>query len=748
MKKTSKRKKFAKILATFLGTSATLIPIAALVSCEQTAKTPVVKEEKKQKPQDPPPPNPQNPKKPGNGGENNNDKQFTPDNEQNIDGVQIGNIKDKEKNIIGKEIKGTLNIDSIKKLIDDLNERQITDIKSDEFKITCKDELFSKNLLEKLAKALSVTKIENITNNGIQNIELDKNATIKTIDGDIALKDITQNTSYEDNITIKQFVNDQIQKTENNSITISGSITSNETEQFSKEKLQNVAKALSVTKIENITNNGIQNIELDKNATIKTIDGNIALKDIIDSKNQEITKIVDYIIQDLKNKNSDFDSSKLKINTFYKKPKAVSTTASISRNILMQQNNNEVNFDTVATPITPTSLKKLKEIEKNGLNNATLNYKDENGKIYINFDSNSDNFFDIIEINDEIENNKKLQYILNNNEITSNNITGTIFLQNKEIEKKESYGVDATLYPTANELVNLIENKKLKNTIIVGKVQVRGDVNELLEYLVDGPKKITEQNDGVIFGKGAPQVCKSNDTWIGFRGDPEKQTKLPANQFIEFIKRSKENVVYIQDAVITNLKPNSKDIISINNFKNDTLHNVTFKNSDLSKLEMYFVYAGSGTLKFEESTLPISMNKTVIGNLILKNSELPQELKNEKLSKMSRKVPRIQNSLKVFNLKLLDQWTKDEIKEFIVHEFAPPKYVGPQAVWDKLRWLYDEKIDEDDLTPVKVHFTNEDLTDTPEENINFTDENLISSINKNKDQYLALLKQITDRSHS
>lgn len=54
MKKTSKRKKFAKILATFLGTSATLIPIAALVSCEQTAKTPVVKEEKKQKPQDPP----------------------------------------------------------------------------------------------------------------------------------------------------------------------------------------------------------------------------------------------------------------------------------------------------------------------------------------------------------------------------------------------------------------------------------------------------------------------------------------------------------------------------------------------------------------------------------------------------------------------------------------------------------------------------------------------------------------------
>lgn len=46
-----------------------------------------------------------------------------------------------------------------------------------------------------------------------------------------------------------------------------------------------------------------------------------------------------------------------------------------------------------------------------------------------------------------------------------------------------------------------------------------------------------------------------------------------------------------------------------------------------------------------------------------------------------------------------------------------------------------------------IHFTNEDLTDTPEENINFTDENLISSINKNKDQYLALLKQRNDKVH-
>lgn len=115
---------------------------------------------------------------------------------------------------------------------------------------------------------------------------------------------------------------------------------------------------------------------------------------------------------------------------------------------------------------------------------------------------------------------------------------------------------------------------------------------------------------------------------------------------------------------------------------------------------------------------------------------------------MSSRVPTIENSLKVFNLKLLDKWTKEKIKEFEVYEFAPPKYVGPQAVWDKLRWLYDEKIGRDDLTPVKVHFTNEDLTDTPEENINFTDENLISSINKNKDQYLALLKQRNDKVHA
>lgn len=650
MKKTSKRKKFAKILATFLGTSATLIPIAALVSCEQTAKTPVVKEEKKQKPQDPPPPNPQNPKTPGNGGGNNNNEQFIPDNEQNIDGVQIGSIKDKEKNIIGKEIKGTLNIDSIKKLIDDLNERQITDIKSDEFKITCKNELFSKNLLEKLAKALSVTKIENITNNGIQNIELDKNA------------------------------------------------------------------------------------------TIKTIDGNIALKDIIDSKNQETTKIVDYIIQDLKNKNTDFDSSKLKINTFYKKPKAISTTTSISRNIVTYNNGTE--FEYTSTDITPEVFE-----ENDGFTKTSLNYKDEKGNIYIKLNGT----FDITELYNKVKNNNKLYGILNDNTVTANDIKGSIILQGERIYKKEGFW-DITPYATVDELLELVrKDSKLKNIITVDSVQLRGNVKELLPYLAN--KEIKEINDGIVFNSSKAINCNDIRSWVGFEGkDNKNQTSiLKINELIEFKNRTKNpGAVYIKNAVIQ-----PEDFNSINKkqlkgieFNSDSLENVTFKNCDLSKIEMNFIYAGNGTLKFEESTLPISMNNTVIGNLILKNSELPQELKNEKLSKMSRKVPVIENSLKIFNLKLLDKWTKEKIKEFKVYEFAPPKYVGPQAVWDKLRWLYDEKIGRDDLTPVKVHFTNEDLTDTPEENINFTDENLISSINKNKDQYLALLKQRNDKVHA
>lgn len=131
------------------------------------------------------------------------------------------------------------------------------------------------------------------------------------------------------------------------------------------------------------------------------------------------------------------------------------------------------------------------------------------------------------------------------------------------------------------------------------------------------------------------------------------------------------------------------------------------------------------------------MYQSVIGTLILKNATLPEELKTIQLRKVLSKIPAQITTLKIYNLqgRFLDQYTEEEIKQ-IKQQWqddgnkagtAPGQYVGPQDVWNKLKLLFNEK------NPVKTHFTNEDLTDVDNKDINF------SVIKKPQDTFLALL---------
>lgn len=148
-------------------------------------------------------------------------------------------------------------------------------------------------------------------------------------------------------------------------------------------------------------------------------------------------------------------------------------------------------------------------------------------------------------------------------------------------------------------------------------------------------------------------------------------------------------------------------------FKNYLLKDVTFKGGNLSKLDFSHVKTGPSYLKFEDTTLPKTMEGSAITTLILKNIYLPEL---DDLIDISDALPHINDTLKVYNIKnkILEKWDEQTIKQNAVHRGAPEKYVGPKDVWDKLKLLYDVPPE------TKTHFTNEDKTDVDIDDIQFT----------------------------
>ena len=150
------------------------------------------------------------------------------------------------------------------------------------------------------------------------------------------------------------------------------------------------------------------------------------------------------------------------------------------------------------------------------------------------------------------------------------------------------------------------------------------------------------------------------------------------------------------------------------------LTDVSFINCDLSKISFYQSATGGGYLKFENSTLPRTMEGSVIFDLILKDSKFPDL--NLSLGKTIKALPKIENSLKIYNLKnkLFDKWTKEEIEQYKMKEHGPEEFIGPRYIWEKF--------------PYK------------KENTNFIEDNTTGSIQKQQNQLLALL-QSQDKSH-
>ena len=315
-----------------------------------------------------------------------------------------------------------------------------------------------------------------------------------------------------------------------------------------------------------------------------------------------------------------------------------------------------------------------------------LNNKTSNGPIDINFKSDKSDYFAISDLTKfSFSEGFKLQENSN------------IFL-NEKPDLNMPGTEDHTEYPKVKELLRLINEPIFENKITVGNVQVAGNVKDLLPYLVPGPNKIKEEDGGIIFGNANIIPCEG-ELWTGFNGwisESQKETVLKIDELKELCKRTEGYSIYVRNAIIENL--NSKDSNQIQDiiFLDSKLANVTFKDSDLSKIEIRGAQV-QGDLKFENTILPYNMKDTSIGRLTLKNTTFPKEefehagAKVEYLPYFAPKIGTltIYGEIKNSPLKNL---TTEQIEKLKSDPQRPTEmpgiYKGSQEIYNRLKYIY------------------------------------------------------------
>ena len=517
-------------------------------------------------------------------------------------------------------------------------------------------------------------------------ITLDKSANITSIKGTVSLKNIVKGANPNSELTKWEFISDKIQTAETSVNSATLNITSTEKDAFTKANLETVARKLTETNITNTTINGTQKIGLNKDGSIKTISGEVSLKDVIEAKDEINTGLTNYVLHSLKEtKDPTFKSENLKINTFYKTAKAGHTGTSISL-----LNTNEVDH----SPVSVT-LDFLKDMQQTALNKTYFSYQDGNKIIGVKLgDKNSD----IEEFYNEMKNNEKFKEIL---KFPANAIKDTSITLTGEREKKLKGKWDVTPYPKVEKLIKIIENPTLKGKVKVGEVKLRGNVKDLLSYLL--PNNNIEKEYGNITFPGYMETDCNGPDWVGYNGNISNTEReiLKGNEFLELSKRTNKGQTYIRNAIIQNLNLEEELVVDQANWAN-----VTFENSNLSKMSIIGMMADATTLEFKNTTLPYNMKGTGIGHLILKNVTLPKIKIMEyigkdyfgdiNISKLNTILPRIENSLEIYGyvngspLNDLSSEDLEKLKNEDKELKMPNIYKGPEHIYNKLKtYIYN-----------------------------------------------------------
>ena len=605
--------------------------------------------------------------------------------------IEVVEVKEegKEKPTTKLKISGNILSDETKRIADILRSK-IYEYKNkkDELKTIQFDALTSNSTLNIQFKDESkkinvedlkilVAKIPNqVKIDNEETITLDKSANITSIKGTVSLMDIVKGANSSSELTKWEFISDKINTAETSVNSTALNITSTEKDTFTKANLETVARKLTETNITNTTINGTQKIGLNKDGSIKTISGEVSLKDVIEAKDEATTGLTNYALNSLKkNTNTDFESKNLKINTFYKTLKPWHTGSSISL----------LNTDNVDYSLTPVTLGFLKDMQQTALNKTSFNYKDGNKVVGTSFGNVS---VDITDFYNEIESNNKLQEILNFPEDT---IKETKICLTGEREYKPGGNYDETPYPKVTELLSIIETPALKGKVKVKKTKLRGNMKNLLPHLVK-ENNIIEEEYGNITIPGYKETYCTGPNWVGYDGKIENTTErkiLPGNEFLELQKRTNKGQSYIRNAIIKNVNSETKLEINKANWSN-----VTFENSNLSKISITKMEAHSTTLEFKDTILPWNMNQVDIKNLILNNVTFPKQEIMEYVKKgptgirgLAGIVPRVTH-LEIYGYvkdSPLKDLTTEQLESLTPVFNMPSSYKGPQDIYEKLK---------------------------------------------------------------
>ena len=183
-------------------------------------------------------------------------------------------------------------------------------------------------------------------------------------------------------------------------------------------------------------------------------------------------------------------------------------------------------------------------------------------------------------------------------------------------------------------------------------------------------------------------------------------------QLIEFHKRTDE----IYDTVIeenarsvrwfnlvlenVNTTAMNEEQLKFLHFKEDFFSgDITFKDSNLSKIDMKGVQGGTADVIFEEVVLPRNMMKTALEHLTLKNVIYPKEEFNKSteydFTDLPYNAPEIRNNLTIYGdikdspLKDLTQEQIEKLKNNPRRPHEMPRiYKGSQEIYDRLKYIY------------------------------------------------------------
>ena len=232
-----------------------------------------------------------------------------------------------------------------------------------------------------------------------------------------------------------------------------------------------------------------------------------------------------------------------------------------------------------------------------------------------------------------------------------------------------------------------------------------------MPLLVEGANKIKEVDGGIKFLNVKEFKCPGPNV-TEYDGEKNNKTPLPVEQLIEFHKRTdemyddviEENARSVRwfNLVLENVNTTAmnEEQLKFLHFKEDFFSgDITFKDSNLSKIDMKGVQGGTADVIFEEVVLPRNMMKTALENLTLKNVIYPKEEFNKSteydFTDLPYNAPEIRNNLTIYG-EIKDSPLKDLTQEQIEklknnprrpHEM-PRVYKGAQEIYNRLKYIY------------------------------------------------------------